>query len=82
MSLKEAVETSKPVDNVYSSTSWPVAPKTNILVPSLLNANPVGVSSWERTLILSTYVTPAKALDDNSVRIKKRRLDTLRNLLK
>ena len=42
LSTKDAVDTSNPVDRVYSLTSSPVPPTTNILVPSLLNANPCG----------------------------------------
>ena len=45
MSLKVAVDKSKAVDNVYSFISLSVSPTTNILVPSLLKAIPLGVVS-------------------------------------
>ena len=44
-STKEEVETSKAVESVYSFTESELNPTTNIFVPSLLNANPVGVPS-------------------------------------
>ena len=45
LSTKEEVETSKAVESVYSFTESELNPTTNIFVPSLLNANPVGVPS-------------------------------------
>ena len=39
-STKDAVETSNGVDRVYSFTSCPATPTTNILVPLLENATP------------------------------------------
>ena len=50
-----AVETSKPVLNVYSLISSPDSPTTNILVPSGLNSNSSGWPSSE-TLAQSTKV--------------------------
>ena len=69
LSTKEAVETSKPVVNVYSLTSSPIRPVTNILVPSVLKANPVGRSSCLLISKLSTNDTPANAI----VLVKKSR---------
>tara|TARA_B100000787_G_scaffold9093_1_gene6941 strand:- start:566 stop:688 length:123 start_codon:yes stop_codon:yes gene_type:complete len=40
MSLKVAVNKSKPVDKVYTFISSELTPSTNILVPSLLKARP------------------------------------------
>jgi hypothetical protein len=44
-STKVLVDASKGVDSVYSFTSSPASPITNILVPSLENAMSVGVVS-------------------------------------
>ena len=44
-----AVEISKAADSVYSFMSCPIMPTTNILVPSLENAMPVGLESCEET---------------------------------
>ena len=57
-STKLAVETSKPVVKVYSPTSSPIAPITNILVPSLLKVTSCGEDSWVATLKASTKVVP------------------------
>ena len=57
-STKLAVDTSKPVVKVYSFTSLPAAPITNILVPSLLKVTPCGEDSWVATLKASTKVVP------------------------
>ena len=54
LSTKDAVDTSKPVESVYSLTSSPILPVTNILVPSVLKARPLGAVSWLETLKLST----------------------------
>ena len=63
LSIKFTVDDkSKPVDNVYSFTSSPVLPTTNILVPSLLKATLWGSVSWELTLKLSIKFT----VDDKS----------------
>ena len=51
---KEALDTSKPVESVYSLISLPWLPVTNILVPSLLNTKPLGKVSWELISKLST----------------------------
>ena len=48
-SAKAAVETSKGVASVYSFTSSPIVPITNILVPSFETATPVGEVSSEAT---------------------------------
>ena len=50
-SSNEAVETSKPVVNVYWLTSLPRSPGINILVPSVLKAIDLGISSWAITEI-------------------------------
>ena len=67
LSTNSAEETSKPVVNVYSFTSSPAAvPTTNILVPSVLKANPDGTISWELTSKLSTKeaVETSKPVDN------------------
>ena len=69
LSTKVAVEISKPMVNLYSLTSSPLWPVTNILVPSLLNVNPFGLFSSEVMSILWTNVGTAKALEDNKARI-------------
>ena len=51
------METSKPVESVYSSMSSFVTFVTNILVPSVLKAKPVGILPC--TLLLSTNVAAA-----------------------
>ena len=66
LSTKVADDTSKPVDNVYSFISSPALPDTNILVPSLLNAIPLGAVSWPLTSKLST-----KVADDTSKPVVK-----------
>ena len=62
LSTKLADDTSKAVERVYSFTSSPTTPATNILVPSWLKARPTGAVSWEATLKLSTKVGAASAL--------------------
>ena len=62
LSTKDAVDTSKAVERVYSSTSSPFDPTTNIFVPSLLNLNPWGVNSWSLIENPSTYVAALTAL--------------------
>ena len=63
---KTAVDTSKPVDNVYSLTSSPVFPTINILVPSVLKATPLGCVSCADTENESTKlaVDTSKAVDN------------------
>ena len=48
-SVKEQVETSKPVEHAYSLTSSPALPVTNIFVPSELNVRPWGDGDWADT---------------------------------
>ena len=50
------VEASNGVDSVYSFTSSPAVPITNILVPSFENAMSVGAFSCGRMLVASTNV--------------------------
>ena len=76
MSLKVAVDKSKPVDNVYEFISFPVSPTTNILVPSLLKARPLGVVSWVLTSKLSTKVVAACA-ELTKVRLKIRNIENI-----
>ena len=76
MSLKVAVDKSKPVDNVYEFISFPVSPTTNILVPSLLKARPLGVASWVLTSKLSTKVVAACA-ELTKVRLKIRNIENI-----
>ena len=66
-SVNTEVETSKPVDSAYSFTSSPVAPRTNILVPSVLNAKPLGLISWPETLKLSTNDAEDKSPTQSNV---------------
>ena len=53
-STKDRVEASKGVDRLYSFTSSPEPPTTNILVPSLENAMPRGLSSCADMEVAST----------------------------
>ena len=62
LSTKLAVETSKPVESVYSLTSLPALPNTNILVPSLLKEISRGAVSWPETSKLSTKEAPEMVL--------------------
>ena len=75
-SLKVAVETSKGVVNVYSLTSSPVLPITNILVPSLLKTTPAELASWVETSKLSTKVAAACA-ELTKVRLKIRNIENI-----
>ena len=52
------METSYPVDKVYSLTSSPSLPTINIFVPSSLKATPWGLDSWEERSKLSTKEAP------------------------
>ena len=56
LSTKVAVDTSKPVVNVYSYTLSFWLPATNNFVPSLLNAIPVGAVSSVTSKLSSTKV--------------------------
>ena len=52
-STKVRVDASKGADSVYSFTSFPAMPITNILVPSLENAMPRGSTSCDRMEVAS-----------------------------
>ena len=82
LSTKDAVETSKPVERVYSLTSSPVNPRTNIFVPSLLNVTLEGLLSWEDILKLSTNVGIANALWENKLAKIKIRITKSKTLLR
>ena len=73
---KVAVETSKAVVKLYSPTSLPALPDTNILVPSLLKVRPVGLFSWVTTLKLSTKVAAACA-ELTKVKLKIRNIENI-----
>ena len=62
--------------NVYEFISFPVSPTTNILVPSLLKARPLGVVSRVLTSKLSTKVAAACA-ELTKVRLKIRNIENI-----
>ena len=82
-SLKTAVETSNGDDKVYSFTSSPTVPNTNILVPSLLKVKPLWSVSWaERSKpvpspLKSLKLTAAACAEVTKVRLKIRNIEKI-----